>query len=160
MTVFMDPKASLICIILSRKWTVFMDPKASLIFHYSKQKKHIENIFSTCWWYIVDISTTSPAGAPRGPAQPCLFNLKFSITFVCLRFLLIPIFFTNLIQNHRCFGLSVRLRPTLTCFVLQYGFEQILFRCVKYIETLYCFGVPSAYILIMIFTNCYQEVFE
>ena len=42
----------------------------------------------------------------------------------------------------------------------QYGFEQVLFWCVKYIGALYCFGVPSAYILTIVFCNCHQEVFE
>ena len=48
-----------------------------------------------------------------------------------------------------CFQI-VCLWQIFTCFVFQYGFEQILFRCLKCIETLYCFCVPSAYILIIL----------
>ena len=100
-------------------------------------------------------------------------QLKSSIRLVCLR----PIFlyvFKSLVWNKVllqcvclpsayiskfCFQI-VCLWQIFTCFVFQYGFEQILFRCLTCIETLYCFCVPSAYILIMVFSNCHQEVFE
>ena len=100
-----------------------------------------------------------------------VFNqLKSSIRLVCLR----PIFlylFKNLFWDKCCFSVFaypwpkfpteiVGLWRILTYFVFQYGFEQILFWCVKYIEVLYCFGVPSAYISAMVFCNCHQEVFE
>ena len=133
-------------------------------------------------------------------------KLKFSIVFVCIRFIFLyfvhplrlifawvcyscfgvlnqlkssirlmslrPIFlylFKNLFWDKCCFSVFaypwpkfpteiVGLWRILTYFVFQYGFEQILFWCVKYIEALYCFDVPSAYISTMVFCNCHQEI--
>ena len=103
-----------------------------------------------------------------------LNQLKSSIRLVCLR----PIFlyvFKSLVWNKRCFSVFVCLRPIFPSFIFKscaFGkYSHALFSNMvlnKFcfgvlhvcIETLYCFCVPSAYILIMVFSNCHQEVFE
>ena len=48
----------------------------------------------------------------------------------------------------------------ILCFPIWFWTSFVLVCQIQYIGALYCFGVPSAYILTIVFYNCHQEVFE